>query len=41
VTWHDADRERLPPMLWDVGWREIKRTIQGWMQELAGSGPSL
>jgi hypothetical protein len=38
VTWRfdDADRERLPHMLWDVGWREVKRTIQGWVRELAG-----
>lgn len=27
----DAERERLPKMLWDVGWRDIKETIRGWL----------
>ena len=27
----DADRERTPIMLWDTDWREIKRTIRGWV----------
>ncbi len=29
----DADRERLPKMLWDVDWRAIKSTIQEWVRE--------
>lgn len=32
----DADRERLPRMRWDVDWRTVKRTIQGWVRDLAG-----
>lgn len=29
----DADEERMPRMLWDVEWEEIKRTIEGWVRE--------
>jgi hypothetical protein len=32
----DADRERMPRMLWPVGWRTIKQTIQQWVREIAG-----
>lgn len=31
----DADRERLPKMLWEVDWRTVKTTIQRWVQELS------
>ncbi|MBI2806320.1 MAG: nucleotidyl transferase AbiEii/AbiGii toxin family protein [Planctomycetes bacterium] len=31
----DADRERLPRMLWDVRWRDIKETIQRWVRRVA------
>jgi predicted nucleotidyltransferase component of viral defense system len=33
---HDADKERMPKMLWDTDWRTIKQTIQGWVREIAG-----
>jgi predicted nucleotidyltransferase component of viral defense system len=33
---HDADKERMPKMLWDADWRTIKRTIQEWVREIAG-----
>ena len=33
----DADKERLPKMFWDTDWRPIKKTIQGWVKEVAGS----
>lgn len=32
----DAEREELPEMLWDVGWDEMRRTIEEWVRELAG-----
>lgn len=28
----DAENERMPAMLWDVDWKTIKRTIQGWLK---------
>jgi predicted nucleotidyltransferase component of viral defense system len=28
----DAENERMPRMLWDVKWREIKETIKGWVK---------
>jgi hypothetical protein len=31
----DADKERTPPMLWDVNWRTIKATMKEWIQETA------
>jgi hypothetical protein len=33
----DADKERLPKMFWDTDWRTIKKTIQSWVKEVAGS----
>jgi hypothetical protein len=32
----DAEKERIPRMLWRIDWRTIKRTIQEWVRELAG-----
>lgn len=32
----DADKERMPRMLWNLDWRTVKRTIQGWVKEVAG-----
>jgi predicted nucleotidyltransferase component of viral defense system len=32
----DADRERMPRVLWPTSWRTIKRTIQQWVREIAG-----
>lgn len=31
----DAQRERIPPMLWPVRWPAIRETIQGWAREVA------
>ena len=31
----DADQERMPRMLRNVGWRTVKQTIQGWLREVA------
>lgn len=33
----DADRERMPRMLWDTDWRAIKKTIQGWVRDVASA----
>jgi hypothetical protein len=35
VYFDDAESERMPRMLWDVKWAEIKRTILGWVQEIS------
>jgi hypothetical protein len=32
----DADRERLPKMFWDIDWRIVKKTIQGWVRQVVG-----
>lgn len=32
----DADRERMPKMYWDIDWRTIKKTLQGWLKGLIG-----
>jgi len=33
---HDADRERMSKMLWNIDWRTIKQTLQQWVKEVAG-----
>ena len=30
----DADKERMPKMFWNIDWRTIKKTIQGWVREI-------
>jgi len=30
----DADRERMPKMLWDIDWRTIKKAIQEWVRDM-------
>jgi predicted nucleotidyltransferase component of viral defense system len=35
----DADKERLPKIFWDTNWKIIKKTIQGWVREVAGYRP--
>jgi hypothetical protein len=30
----EADQERLPKMRWNVDWRRIKKTLQGWLKEM-------
>ena len=37
VYFDDAESERMPEMLWDVKWAEIKKAIQGWVKELTKS----
>ena len=34
VYFDDAEKERMPKMLWDVKWAEIKKVIQGWVKEV-------
>jgi hypothetical protein len=31
----DAESERMPKMLWEVKWTEIKKTIQSWIRDLS------
>ncbi len=31
----DADRERMPRMVWRVGWQEVKRSIRTWVRKEA------
>ncbi len=32
----DADRARMPRMLWDIDWRAIKKAVRRWVHEIAG-----
>jgi len=32
----DADKERMPYMLWKVDWRKIKKEIRQWVKEIYG-----
>ena len=34
----DADRERMPRLLWDIDWRTIKGAIHGWVHEVMRPG---
>lgn len=34
IYFDDADRERMPTLLWDVDWRTVKRSITAWVKEL-------
>jgi hypothetical protein len=36
VYFDDADRERMPKLLWPLDWRTIKQQIRDWVHELAG-----
>jgi hypothetical protein len=31
----DAESERMPKMLWNVKWVDIKKSIQGWVKQLS------
>ena len=31
----DADRERMPALLWDTDWRSIKRVLRDWIRQIA------
>ncbi len=35
VYFDDAESERMPRMLWDVTWREIRNTILEWVKEVS------
>ncbi len=35
VYFDDAENERMPKMLLDVSWREIRNTILGWVKEIS------
>ena len=35
VYFDDAESERMPRMLWDVKWVEIKKTILGWVKDIS------
>ena len=37
VYFNDAESERMPEMLWDLTWGEIKKTIQRWVKEFTES----
>jgi transposase-like protein len=32
----DADKERMPKMLWEVSWRTVKSTIRRWLRDVDG-----
>ena len=34
VYFDDAEQERMPRMLWKVKWRDIKKTILGWVKDI-------
>jgi hypothetical protein len=35
VYFEDAEKERMPNMVWDLGWPEVRRRIESWVAELA------
>jgi hypothetical protein len=35
VYFEDAEQERMPKMIWDIEWREVRKRIESWVQELA------
>jgi hypothetical protein len=35
VYFDDAESERMPRMILDVTWKEIKKTILGWVKEIS------
>jgi hypothetical protein len=35
VYFEDAEQERMPKMIWDSEWREVRERIESWVQELA------
>jgi hypothetical protein len=32
----DAAREPGPKLLWDMEWQVVKKSVQGWVREVAG-----
>lgn len=35
VYFEEAEAERMPKMLWDVDWPDVRKRIEGWVRELA------
>lgn len=35
VYFEDAEKERMPKMVWDVEWPEVRKRVEGWVRELA------
>ncbi len=35
VYFDDAEEEKMPRMLWNVRWNEIKKTILGWVKDIS------
>jgi hypothetical protein len=35
VYFADADRERLPTLIWNTDWRQVKSAMRGWVRDLA------
>ena len=35
VYFDDAENERMPRMLWNVTWKEIKKSILEWVKEVS------
>ncbi|HEX7118823.1 MAG TPA: nucleotidyl transferase AbiEii/AbiGii toxin family protein [Longimicrobiales bacterium] len=33
IYFDDAEEEEMPEMVWDVGWPEVKRAIEGWVRD--------
>jgi len=31
----EADREKTPPLLWETGWREMKKSLRDWISRLS------
>jgi hypothetical protein len=32
----DAEKERMPVMLWKTSWQSVKQSIRSWVREIAG-----
>ncbi|HEY3034927.1 MAG TPA: nucleotidyl transferase AbiEii/AbiGii toxin family protein, partial [Streptosporangiaceae bacterium] len=32
----DAERSPMPPMLWRVTWKTVRKTIESWVKEITG-----
>ncbi len=35
VYFEDAERERMPEMLWDIRWEEVKEQVEAWVRHCA------
>ncbi len=34
VYFDDAERDRMPRMIWDVDWKTVKQAVRGWVKRL-------